>query len=39
MLPRADAGDLVAIFCAGAYGMTASPRDFLSQPNAREMMA
>ncbi|OYZ23935.1 MAG: pyridoxal-dependent decarboxylase, exosortase A system-associated, partial [Novosphingobium sp. 16-62-11] len=23
--PRADAGDLVAIFCAGAYGATASP--------------
>ena len=25
-------GDLVAIFCAGAYGLSASPQAFLSQP-------
>ncbi|WP_431993466.1 pyridoxal-dependent decarboxylase, exosortase A system-associated [Sphingomicrobium aquimarinum] len=34
-----DVGDLVAIFCAGAYGLTASPRDFLTQPGAVEMLA
>jgi diaminopimelate decarboxylase len=39
MLPRAEVGDLVAIFCAGAYGLTASPTAFLSQPMAREMVA
>jgi diaminopimelate decarboxylase len=38
MLPRAEVGDLVAIFCAGAYGLTASPIAFLSQPMAREML-
>jgi diaminopimelate decarboxylase len=38
MLPRAEVGDLVAIFCAGAYGLTASPTAFLSQPVAREML-
>ena len=38
MLPRADVGDLVAIFCAGAYGLTASPTSFLNQPMAREML-
>ena len=38
MLPRAEIGDLVAIFCAGAYGLTASPQEFLSQPGAREML-
>jgi diaminopimelate decarboxylase len=38
MLPRADVGDLVAIFCAGAYGLTASPAAFLGQPMAREML-
>jgi len=38
MLPRAQVGDLVAIFCAGAYGLTASPTAFLSQPMAREML-
>jgi len=38
MLPRAEVGDLVAIFCAGAYGLTASPNAFLSQPMAREML-
>ena len=38
MLPRAEVGDLVAIFCAGAYGLTASPAAFLSQPIAREIL-
>ena len=38
MLPRAEEGDLVAIFCAGAYGASASPSAFLGQGPAREMM-
>jgi len=38
MLPQAQVGDLVAIFCAGAYGLSASPTAFLSQPMAREML-
>ena len=38
LLPRAEPGDLVAIFCAGAYGLTASPTAFLSQPVAREIL-
>lgn len=38
MLPRAEVGDLVAVFCAGAYGLTASPTLFLSQPMAREVL-
>jgi diaminopimelate decarboxylase len=38
MMPRADVGDVVAIFCAGAYGLTASPNAFLSQPMARELL-
>ena len=37
-LPRADVGDLIAIFCAGAYGLTASPQAFLSQTKAKEVM-
>ncbi len=36
--PRAEVGDLVAIFCAGAYGATASPAAFLGQGPAREML-
>ncbi|MCY7339676.1 MAG: pyridoxal-dependent decarboxylase, exosortase A system-associated [Sphingomonas bacterium] len=38
LLPRAEVGDLVAIFCAGAYGLSASPSAFLSQPTARELL-
>jgi diaminopimelate decarboxylase len=38
MLPRAEVGDLVAIFCAGAYSLSASPQEFLSQPRARELL-
>jgi diaminopimelate decarboxylase len=37
-LPRAEPGDLAAIFCAGAYGLSASPQEFLSQPRARELL-
>jgi diaminopimelate decarboxylase len=37
-LPRAEAGDLVAIFCAGAYGASASPSAFLGQGPAREIL-
>ena len=37
-LPRAEVGDLVAIFCAGAYGLSASPVGFLSQPGAGEVL-
>ena len=36
--PRAEAGDLVAIFCAGAYGASASPASFLGQGPAAEML-
>jgi diaminopimelate decarboxylase len=38
MLPRAEVGDLVAVFLAGAYGRSASPQDFLGHPPAREMI-
>lgn len=37
-LPRAEVGDLVAVFCAGAYGASASPAAFLGQGPAREML-
>ncbi len=37
-LPRADVGDLVAIFCAGAYGASASPANFLGQGPAVELL-
>ncbi len=37
-LPSADIGDLVAIFCAGAYGASASPANFLGQGPAIEML-
>ncbi len=36
--PRAEVGDLVAVFCAGAYGASASPAAFLGQGPAREML-
>jgi diaminopimelate decarboxylase len=38
MLPRAEPGDLIAIFCAGAYGLTASPREWESRPLAKEVL-
>jgi diaminopimelate decarboxylase len=37
MIPRAGVGDLVAVFLAGAYGLSASPTAFLGHPPAREM--
>lgn len=37
-LPRADVGDLVAVFMAGAYGRTASPEAFLGHPPPLEML-
>ncbi|WP_374527848.1 pyridoxal-dependent decarboxylase, exosortase A system-associated [Novosphingobium sp.] len=36
--PVAEPGDLVAVFCAGAYGATASPAAFLGQGPALEML-
>lgn len=36
--PHAEPGDLVAIFCAGAYGASASPAAFLGQGPAREIL-
>ncbi|OWV34806.1 pyridoxal-dependent decarboxylase, exosortase A system-associated [Pacificimonas flava] len=36
-LPRAEPGDLIAVFMAGAYGRTASPEAFLGHPPAREI--
>ncbi|MGQ0660276.1 pyridoxal-dependent decarboxylase, exosortase A system-associated [Sphingosinicella sp.] len=38
VLPRAEPGDLVAVFLAGAYGLSASPQAFLAQRPAREMI-
>ncbi len=38
LLPKVEAGDLVAIFCAGAYGATASPAAFLGHAPAREIL-
>jgi diaminopimelate decarboxylase len=37
-MPRADVGDLVAVFCAGAYGATASPSAFLGHGPAAEIL-
>jgi diaminopimelate decarboxylase len=37
-LPRADIGDLVVVFQAGAYGLTASPTAFLSHPAPVEVL-
>jgi len=36
--PKADVDDVVAIFCAGAYGASASPAAFLGQGPALEML-
>jgi diaminopimelate decarboxylase len=38
MLPHAEPGDLIAIFCAGAYGLSASPQAWESRPPAREIL-
>ncbi|BCA57851.1 pyridoxal-dependent decarboxylase, exosortase A system-associated [Sphingomonas sp. HMP6] len=37
-LPVAQAGDLVAVFMAGAYGLSASPTGFLGHPAPRELL-
>lgn len=37
-LPRAEVGDLVAVFCAGAYGASASPANFLGHGPAAEVI-
>jgi diaminopimelate decarboxylase len=37
-LPVAGVGDLVVVFQSGAYGASASPRDFLSQPGFVEVL-
>lgn len=36
--PRAEVGDLVAVFCAGAYGASASPAAFLGHGPAAELL-
>jgi len=38
MLPKAKMGDYVVVFQSGAYGATASPKDFLSQPQVSELL-
>lgn len=37
-LPLSEPGDVIAIFCAGAYGLSASPQRWESRPSAREVM-
>lgn len=37
-LPRAEVGDLIAIFASGAYGATASPQAFLGHPPVTELL-
>jgi len=37
-LPQADIGDLVVVFQAGAYGLTASPTAFLGHPAPAEVL-
>lgn len=37
-LPKAEIGDFVVIYQSGAYGYTASPTRFLSQPDAVEIL-
>jgi diaminopimelate decarboxylase len=37
-LPRAEIGDLIAVFCAGAYGASASPSAFLGHGPAEEIL-
>lgn len=38
-LPRADVGDIIAVFMAGAYGLTASPSRFLGHREPAEILA
>lgn len=37
-LPKAEIGDYVIVFQSGAYGATASPQSFLSQPSLTEIL-
>ncbi len=37
-LPRAEVGDMIAVFASGAYGATASPSAFLGHPAAVELV-
>ncbi|WP_353942633.1 pyridoxal-dependent decarboxylase, exosortase A system-associated [Streptomyces sp. HUAS MG91] len=37
-LPHADVGDLIVVYQAGAYGLTASPTAFLSHPAPAEVL-
>jgi diaminopimelate decarboxylase len=37
-LPKADVGDLIVVFMAGAYGLTASPTAFLGHPAPAEVL-
>jgi diaminopimelate decarboxylase len=37
-VPRAEIGELIAVFASGAYGLSASPINFLSHPIASEMV-
>ena len=37
-LPKASCGDYVVVFQSGAYGASASPKDFLSQPKLSEIL-
>ncbi len=37
-LPHADAGDVIAVFLAGAYGFSASPTRFLGHPEPTQML-
>jgi diaminopimelate decarboxylase len=38
ILPQSNIGDYVVIFQSGAYGASASPKDFLSQPQLSEIL-
>lgn len=37
-LPKAEIGDIIGVYQSGAYGFTASPRDFLSHPHPVELL-
>ncbi|MFK8015833.1 MAG: pyridoxal-dependent decarboxylase, exosortase A system-associated [Gammaproteobacteria bacterium] len=37
-MSRAEIGDLIVVFQSGAYGYTASPRDFLSHPAPKQLL-
>jgi diaminopimelate decarboxylase len=38
-LPQAEVGDVIALFLAGAYGLSASPSRFLGHPEPAEILA